>query len=135
VEVRHGSWDQDAFFEYLCSRSVTFCNIDQPVVGDSLGLTARVTAPTAYLRLHGRNQADWFRPDAGVAQRYNYLYSEAEIAALAAVAESLGRKADHVYIVTNNHYRGKAVVNAIQLCRRLIPGFSPVWEPDPGTIP
>jgi hypothetical protein len=25
--------------------------------------------------------------------------------------------------VTNNHYRGKAVYNALQLSRRLIPGF------------
>ncbi len=98
-------------------------------------MTARVTAPSAYLRLHGRNQADWFRPDAGVAQRYNYLYSEAEVAALAEMAEVLGREADRVYIVTNNHYRGKAVVNAIQLSHRLIPGFSPTWEPNLGTIP
>lgn len=135
VEVRHGSWNQDAFFDYLHSRAVMFCNIDQPIIGDSLELTARVTAPSAYLRLHGRNQADWFRPDAGVAQRYNYLYSEGEIAALAAIAEALGREADHVYIVTNNHYRGKAVVNALQLSRRLISGFSPAWEPDLGTIP
>lgn len=134
VEVRHGSWNQDAFFEYLRSRAVMFCNIDQPDIGDSLGLTARVTAPSAYLRLHGRNQADWFRPDAGVAQRYNYLYSEVEVAELVTTAEALGCEADHVYIVTNNHYRGKAIVNALQLSRRLIVGFSPAWEPNPGTI-
>ena len=134
VEVRHGSWNQEAFFDYLHSRAVTFCNIDQPVIGESMGLLSRVTAPTAYLRLHGRNQADWFRADVGVNQRYNYLYGEAEISALAAAAAAMGREADQVYIVTNNHYRGKAIVNALQLCRRLIPDFTPVWEPDPEAI-
>jgi uncharacterized protein YecE (DUF72 family) len=132
VEVRHGSWNQDAFFEYLHRRAVAVCNIDQPLIGDSLGLAARVTAPAAYLRLHGRNRADWFRSDAGVNQRYDYLYAEPEIDELAAIATAMGREADSVYIVTNNHYRGKAVVNAIQLCRRLIPGFIPNWEPVSG---
>jgi uncharacterized protein YecE (DUF72 family) len=124
VEVRHGSWDVPAFYGYLRDRGVAFCNIDQPLIGDSLGLTARVTAPRAYLRLHGRNRAAWFAPDSGVAERYNYLYSEAEVEALAGTAEALAAEAGEVYVVTNNHYRGKAVLNALQLSRRLIPGFT-----------
>jgi uncharacterized protein YecE (DUF72 family) len=75
VEVRHGSWDVPEFFAWLRERGVAFCNIDQPVIGDSLGLTAHATAPRAYLRLHGRNRAAWFAADADAAQRYNYLYS------------------------------------------------------------
>jgi uncharacterized protein YecE (DUF72 family) len=124
VEVRHGSWDVPAFYGYLRDRGVAFCNIDQPLIGDSLGLTARVTAPRAYLRLHGRNRAAWFAPDSGVAERYNYLYSEAEVEALAGTAEALAAEAGEVYVVTNNHYRGKAVLNALQLSRRLIPGYT-----------
>jgi uncharacterized protein YecE (DUF72 family) len=124
VEVRHGSWDVPAFYGYLRDRGVAFCNIDQPLIGDSLGLTARVTAPRAYLRLHGRNRAAWFAPDSGVAERYNYLYSEAEVEALAGTAEALAAEAGEVYVVANNHYRGKAVLNALQLSRRLIPGYT-----------
>ncbi len=123
VEVRHGSWDIPEFFAWLRERGVAFCNIDQPVIGDSLGLTTHVTAPRAYLRLHGRNRAAWFAAAADAAQRYNYLYEETEIATLAAAAESLAAEAGDVYVVTNNHYRGKAVYNALQLSRRLIPGF------------
>lgn len=123
VEVRHGSWDVPEFFTWLRERGVAFCNIDQPVIGDSLGLTAHATAPRAYLRLHGRNREAWFAADADAAQRYNYLYSKEEIATLAAAAESLAAAAGDVYVVTNNHYRGKAVYNALQLGRRLIPGF------------
>ncbi len=89
-----------------------------------MGLLSRVTAPTAYLLLpHGRNQADWFRADVGVNQRYNYPTVKPEISALAAAAAAMGREADQVYIVTNNH-RGKAIVNALQLCRRLIPAYT-----------
>ena len=123
VEVRHGSWDVPEFFAWLRERGVAFCNIDQPVIGDSLGLTALATAPRAYLRLHGRNRAAWFAADTDAAQRYNYLYSGEEIATLAAAAETLAAAAGDVYVVTNNHYRGKAVFNALQLSRRLIPGF------------
>ena len=120
VEVRHASWDTPAFFEYLQRRAVAFCNIDQPVIGQSLGPTCRVTSRQAYLRLHGRNEAQWF-DDAGSAQRYNYLYSEDEIGAIADLARRLATGAEELYVVTNNHYRGKAVLNGRQLCRRLIP--------------
>jgi len=121
VEVRHASWDTPAFFDYLQSREVAFCNIDQPVIGQSLGPTARVTARRAYLRLHGRNEAQWFEA-AVPAQRYNYLYSEAEIDTIAGLAGQLAGEAEELYVVTNNHYRGKAVLNGRQLCRRLLPG-------------
>lgn len=123
VEVRHRSWDTPAYYDYLAGRGVAVCNIDQPVIGRSLGLDSRVTAPFACLRLHGRNRDAWFREGAGRDERYNYLYSEAEIDALVAAARRLASTAGTVYVVTNNHYRGKAVFNALQLGRRLIPDF------------
>lgn len=125
VEVRHGSWDLPAFFGYLRERGVAFCNIDQPVIGDSLGLTRHVTAPAACLRLHGRNYGHWFQTGGPGYQRYNYLYSDSEIALLAKTAREMGEQAEEVYIVTNNHYRGKAVFNGGQLGRMLsdeVPG-------------
>lgn len=135
VEVRHGSWDLPAFRDYLGKRGVALCNVDQPVIGESLPLTAHVTASFAYLRLHGRNRENWFRDGAGRDARYDYLYDAREIAEIGAVARSLARKAEVVYVVTNNHYRGKAVVNAAQLERMLDPDYSVPDDFPMGPIP
>jgi uncharacterized protein YecE (DUF72 family) len=99
--------------------------VDQPRMG---GATApprpRVTAPLAYLRLHGRNAAHWFRADAGRDERYDWLYAPDEIDALADTARTLADTASEVLVVQNNHFRGKAVVNALQL-KHLLQGSSP----------
>jgi len=124
LEIRHASWDIPEFYRYLAEQQIAFCNIDQPVIGRSISLTDHVTASRAYLRLHGRNRTAWFAADAGRDERYNYLYDSREIDALAACAGRMAAAADEVYVVTNNHYRGKAVLNAGQLAERLIPGYT-----------
>jgi uncharacterized protein YecE (DUF72 family) len=123
VEVRHAGWDTPAYLDYLRQHGWTFCNIDQPVIGQSLGLTAHVTATRAYLRLHGRNRQAWFSGE-GRDARYDYLYGEAEIEAFVRIIQAMVKQVQEIYIVTNNHYRGKAVFNALQLGRRLVPGFA-----------
>jgi len=85
VEVRHASWNQPDFYERLGEHGVGFCNIDQPVIGRSLGPSGRTTAPVGYVWLHGRNYDEWFREhDDGGAERYNYLYSAEELEPIAA---------------------------------------------------
>src|SRR4030066_297457 len=37
VEVRHSSWDRPDFYGFLSQHRVCFCNIDQPVIGNSIG--------------------------------------------------------------------------------------------------
>ena len=116
LEVRHGSWDAPAFFSFLREHRVAFCNIDQPVIGASLRPTAEVTNPRfAYVRLHGRNTGDWFREGAGRDARYNYLYAKNELDEWVERIKELGRSTDRIYIVTNNHYRGQALANALQI--------------------
>ena len=115
VELRHASWDRPAVYEGFRERGVAFCNIDQPLFDDSLGPAAKVTAPVAYIRLHGRNHADWFREDADRNDRYNYLYSEEELRPWIDRIESIRKQAEEIYTITNNHYRGQAVVNAFEI--------------------
>jgi len=55
-------------------------------------------------------------PDAIPAfERYNYLYSEAELLPWAERIQSVRAAAKNTFVVTNNHYLGKGVVNALQL--------------------
>lgn len=115
VEFRHSSWNHEATIEALRERSIAFCNIDQPLFDDSLPPTEIVTAPFAYVRLHGRNKGEWFREGANRDSRYNYLYSPEELAPWIGRIESLRVAAGSVYVVTNNHFEGQAIANAFEI--------------------
>jgi uncharacterized protein YecE (DUF72 family) len=115
LEVRHASWDRPEFFEYLASQGVGFCNIDQPRIGRSLGPSEKITSPVGYIRLHGRNYKDWFRENAGRDARYDYLYSEDELDPWLDKIERVSADSAETYVIANNHFRGKAAVNALQI--------------------
>ena len=122
VEVRHASWDEPGFYALLEGQRAAFCNIDQPLFNDSIGPSSVATNPEfAYVRFHGRNRANWFREDAGRDDRYDYLYARGELEDWIARIKELGGKSGKVYVITNNHYRGQAMANALQI-RNMITG-------------
>lgn len=117
VEVRHGTWDSPETLEFLRASGVSFCNIDQPIIGRSLGPSAEATAAVGYVRLHGRRYDTWFSDDTKIPahERYNYLYSPEELAPWVSRVRKVGEQARNTFVITNNHFQGKAVVNALQL--------------------
>ena len=115
LEVRHSSWDMSEIYQLLQERMVGFCNIDQPLFYRSLKPTSRVTSSVGYIRLHGQNYEDWFREDAGRDERYNYLYSMEELKPWADKIREIAQKSRDTFVITNNHYKGQAVCNALQL--------------------
>ena len=119
VEVRHGSWAREAFYGFLQEYRVALCSIDQPVIGDSMRLSSQATSPIGYFRLHGRNYQDWFREDAGRDARYDYLYSKEEIRHIAQYVRKIRQTAEETYAITNNHFRGQALVNALDILEEL----------------
>ncbi len=119
LEVRHGSWDREPFYRFLSENNVALCNIDQPVIGNSMRPEARLTAPLGYFRFHGRNYQNWFREGAGRDARYDYLYTKDEIRQLADRVRKVQKEAQETYVVTNNHFRGQALVNAMEILEEL----------------
>jgi uncharacterized protein YecE (DUF72 family) len=119
LEVRHASWDRAPAYQFLRELSIGFCNLDQPQVSYSIGPTKKVTGKTGYLRLHGRNVKEWFREDAGRDARYDYLYNEFEIFEISERIRQISQEAEETYVITNNHYHGKAVCNALELKGKL----------------
>ncbi|TRZ89650.1 DUF72 domain-containing protein [bacterium] len=116
LEVRHSSWESPEFFKLLAENKVAFCNIDQPLFKNSIKPSAVSTNPDfAYVRLHGRNYKDWFREGAGRDDRYNYLYAKDELQEWIDRIKQLGQKSGKVFVITNNHYRGQAMANALQI--------------------
>ncbi len=117
VEVRHASFETDSFFDLLREHGVASVNVDQPLFHDSVRPAQRVTGPLAYVRLHGRNYEKWFS-HAESWERYNYLYSQDELEPWVRRIEAVAGEQD-TYVITNNHFRGQAIVNAVDLRRSL----------------
>ncbi|MGC0772153.1 MAG: DUF72 domain-containing protein [Candidatus Acidiferrum sp.] len=117
VEVRHASWQTTETFALLEEHNAGFCNIDQPIIGKSLEPSDESISSIGYVRLHGRRYDTWFSDDAAVPsyERYNYLYSAGELAPWAKRIAKVAEKSREVFVITNNHYQGKGVVNALQL--------------------
>jgi uncharacterized protein YecE (DUF72 family) len=122
AEFRHFSWNTPETLRFLEDKSVGFVNIDQPRLKGNLPGTSYVTGPVAYYRFHGRNAAKWFGPNTSNEERYNYLYSERELEPWAQrIREGRVRRADaNAFAILNNHFRGQAVANALQLQQMLI---------------
>ncbi len=114
VEVRDSSWNNAETLAAFTQKNVGFCNIDQPLLGRSLAPTEHVTGAIGYVRLHGRNYEQWFDSD-NRNDRYNYLYSEKELAGWKERIESVAQRAQTTYVITNNHFESKAGVNALEL--------------------
>jgi len=131
VEVRHASWQTPETFALFAEHNAGFCNIDQPIIGKSIEPSAETTSPIGYVRLHGRRYDTWFTDDPEVSahERYNYLYSTEELAPWAKRIEKVAEHSRDVYVVTNNHYQGKGVVNALQLISMLKNSKVKVPEP------
>jgi len=117
VELRHSSWQTQDTLDFLREHNAGFCNIDQPVIGNSVEPTAQSTSPIGYVRFHGRRYDTWFSDDPKLPshERYNYLYPLEELQPWAARIQEVQKHTRDVYVVTNNHYQGKGVVNALQL--------------------
>lgn len=117
LEVRHATFQNDGFFEFLDDRGVAWVNVDQPLFSDSVKPDDTLTGPIGYVRLHGRNYEKWFA-HAESWERYNYLYSEDELEPWIGRVERMAKSRD-VFVVTNNHFRGQAIVNAAEIRRKL----------------
>jgi uncharacterized protein YecE (DUF72 family) len=123
LEVRHESWNEPAFFRELRDRGVGFVNIDQPLFDDSIEPSAHATSAVGYVRVHGRNYHDWWRKDAGPAARYDYLYTADELKPWVERTQEIAAApaTEDVYVITNNHFRGKGITNAVML-RSMVEG-------------
>lgn len=130
VELRHRSWSDDrkATQAMLESFKAAWAQIDEPKFRDSIRQNL-IADPGAffYLRLHGRNAAQWWKHDKS-EDRYNYLYSADELKPFAEVVEKATRQERKAYLYANNHFSAKSVANAAILKHQLgqdVPGEYP----------
>jgi uncharacterized protein YecE (DUF72 family) len=119
VELRHESWNQPRVLQTLEDLNVGLCDIDQPQFANSIKPSAEVTSAIGYVRLHGRNYQNWFRAEANVLERYDYLYGMDELDPWVERIKQVADKAKQTFVITNNHARGQSLVNAFEILAQL----------------
>ncbi|MEW5807610.1 MAG: DUF72 domain-containing protein [Acidobacteriota bacterium] len=115
VEVRHASFESEEFYNLLKENAAGFCNIDQPVIGASLKPSSIVTSDVGYIRFHGRNYKNWFAAEREAALRYDYLYSSEEMKPWIDKIKKMAEETVDLFIIQNNHFRGKGACNALEM--------------------
>ena len=115
VEFRHDSWADDKVLSELAKRKITLVSVDEP---DLPGLFPRlevVTNPELfYIRFHGRNARGW--GSGNMQQQFDYDYADLELAKWAdTIQTAIIPRAQNGGIFFNNHVRGQAPKNALQL--------------------
>jgi uncharacterized protein YecE (DUF72 family) len=117
VELRHRSWSdhQSAVLELLKAHHAAWVQIDEPKFRFSIAQSHLPNLRSLYyMRLHGRNAEKWWTHDHP-DERYNYLYSPAEIDGFAETVARVRTIVQRIYVFMNNHFAGKAVANAAAL--------------------
>jgi uncharacterized protein YecE (DUF72 family) len=118
VEFRGRDWITPEIFDWLKKIDYGFCNVDQPQFKRLVPPTDVVTGPVAYVRFHGRNYDKWWHHDEAW-ERYNYDYSEEELAEWTPKIERMDEEAPLTLVYMNNHWQGQAVTSARRM-RRLL---------------
>lgn len=119
LEVRHASWFTPPALDAIRGLGYSLAHIDLPQAWNHPPAWHDPTGPIGYLRAHGRNKATWFARDVGRDARYDYLYTTGEVGELADRARRIAGAHDETYVITNNHFQGKAVANALEILSRL----------------
>jgi uncharacterized protein YecE (DUF72 family) len=121
VEFRNTSWyEEDHVEEVLAAlrdMDVALTVVDEPNLGSGSAPTLlEVTHPRlTIVRFHGRNYQKWYARTATTGERFDYRYSEEELAEWVPRVERLAERTSTLHLLFNNNARDYAVTNARQL--------------------
>jgi uncharacterized protein YecE (DUF72 family) len=126
IEFRNRNWavgDQlESTIDFVRKRRAVFVNVDAPPSDHFMVMPSDVDQVTnsdvAYLRLHGRNEKAYITGRT-VAARFDYDYSESEIAEVAQRSRKLAKEARELHVIFNNNNLDYAPRAALRLRKAL----------------
>jgi uncharacterized protein YecE (DUF72 family) len=126
IEFRNRNWavgDQlESTIDFVRKRRAIFVNVDAPASDHFMVMPSDVNEVTnskvAYLRLHGRNEKAYITGRT-VAARFDYDYSESEIAEVAQRSRKLAKEARELHVIFNNNNLDYAPRAALRLRKAL----------------
>ncbi|MGB9277263.1 MAG: DUF72 domain-containing protein, partial [Terrimicrobiaceae bacterium] len=121
IELRNRNWltepHREETLAFFQSRRLPLVLVDAPESEHFTVMPTEnlVTSPhLAYLRLHGRNERGYIAGKS-VAERFNYDYSDEEIAGVATRVRDLAAETEEVHVAFNNNYSLYAPKAALRL--------------------
>lgn len=108
VEFRHPSWNTEGPWDMLRHYNIAAVMTDSPAK-ENLQFLSNVTLTTAdhsFIRFHGRNTKGHYW--------YDYLYKKDELQPWIEKISQIKQETKVLRIYFNNHYGGKAVINALE---------------------
>jgi uncharacterized protein YecE (DUF72 family) len=101
IEFRNSSWMCEEAYELLKEFKIAYTIVDEPLLSSEI----HITSDFAYLRWHGRGSKPW----------YNYRYSLNELEPWIPKLKTVLENSERAYGFFNNHYRGYAPANCLQM--------------------
>jgi uncharacterized protein YecE (DUF72 family) len=126
AEFRHGTWfhgeDLEKTLEWERALGLVHTVVDSPQgFANCVPCVWDVTHPKlAVLRLHGRNKETWNKKGlAASSARFDYQYSQDELAAMVPEVEHLATLAEQVHVIFNTNNEDQGQVGA-RMMRELL---------------
>jgi uncharacterized protein YecE (DUF72 family) len=120
VEFRSPRWlaeprDRERTLGLLEEQGLVFVCVDAPPVSELPRVLAVTNQELMVMRFHGRSDSTWKGRHRSAAERFRYLYSDAELEELAPPVAETALQAREAHLLMNNCYRDYAVRNAAEL--------------------
>lgn len=113
VEFRNDSWFNEETLDFLRGWNMGLVCVDAPELAGLPAPRALATSGNGYVRFHGRNGERWWNKDG--AFRFDYCYSRRELLGWVPRIKEIDSSAEVTFVIFNNHWRGQAVANALEL--------------------
>ncbi len=113
AEFRNYAWQTPSTLALLRELAVGWSNVDMPQLESLMLPSSDATSSIGYVRLHGRNTAQWWTGNS--LTRYEYSYAPEELEPWGARIAEIDEQTQTTYAFFNNHARGGAARNAEML--------------------
>ena len=118
IEFRHISWHVQDVQQAFREMGLIWVSVDYPQLAGMPISDVVLTSRTGYIRLHGRNDAQWWEGKSA-AERHDYHYSEDELVLWADRIAAKQAACDELYVLFENTTKGHALHN-IAVLRKLL---------------
>jgi len=110
IEFRHWTWDKPEVRKALSAANISLVAVDFPRMKGLFSSGFKATNDIAYIRMHGRNSANWWSANSAAA-RHDYLYSNTELGSWVEAIKNHAESLSQVYLMMENTTKGHALKN------------------------
>ena len=118
VECRHISWHLGTVQAAFAQQGLIWVSVDYPPLAGMPVADLVLTQRTGYIRLHGRNEAQWWEGKSA-SERHDYRYREDELRRWADRIIARRDDCDVLYVLFENTTQGHALHN-IPVLRQML---------------